>query len=123
MATISAIEFLKKTTEELINHEPTFITLIHPPALVANGRGGFIADGAPVAEMVGRNRFFSQTTAKEQVVIKSEGKEILVDWVLIGLVDDDIRESDTFTVGGVIYKVWTIHDDRRWQIKGLVSRA
>lgn len=123
MATSTAIEFLKKTTQELISFEPTLITLTHPPALVSNGRGGLVPSGSPVTESTPVARFFSQTTPKEQVIVKSEGREVLVDWVIIGLVDDDIREGDTFTVSGKNYKVWTIHEDRRWQTKGLVSRA
>lgn len=123
MANATAIEFLKKTTQELIDFEPTLIQLVHAPILVANGRGGLTPSGSVTPEPVAKNRFFSQTTSKESVVVKSEGREILVDWVLVGLVDDDIREGDTFTVSGVTYKVWTIHDDKRWQTKGLVARA
>jgi hypothetical protein len=123
MAHQDAIEFLKKTTAELISFEPTLIALTHAPVLVSNGRGGLTLSGAAVTETTPKNRFFSQTTPKESVTIKSEGKEIVVDWVLIGLVDDDIREGDTFVVGGVSYKVWNVHDDQRWQKKGLVTRA
>lgn len=123
MATSNAIEFLRRTTDTLIEFEPTAITLTHPPAMVSNGRGGVVASGSSVSETQPKNRFFSQTTPKEVVVIKSEGREILVDWVLIGPYGDDIREGDTFTVAGTNYKVWTVHDDKRWQTKGLVSRA
>ena len=123
MATGTAIEFLKKTTQELIDLEPTPITLTHAPAMVSNSRGGLTASGSPVTESLPVNRFFSQTTPKESVIVKSEGREVVVDWVLIGLVGDDIRENDTFSVSGVQYKVWVVHDDKRWQTKGLVSRA
>lgn len=123
MATSAAIEFLKKTTDALIEFEPTMVTLTHAPAFVDNGRGGVVSSGAAVSETVPKARFFSQTTPKESVIIKNEGREVVVDWVLVGPFGDDIREEDTFVVGGVKYKVWVVHDDKRWQTKGLVSRA
>jgi hypothetical protein len=123
MANASAIDFLKKTTDTLIAFDPTPITLTHAPAMVSNGRGGVIASGSTTTETSPKNRFFSMTTPKETVTIKSEGREVVVDWVLVGPFGDDIREGDTFTVGGIGYKVWIVHDDKRWQTKGLVSRA
>lgn len=123
MPTNSAVEFLKKTTDALIEFEPTLVQLTHPPVMVSNGRGGLTASGSGTLESVAKERFFSQTTPKETVTIKSEGKEIVVDWVLVGPFGDDIREGDTFTVNGTKYKVWNVHEDKRWQTKGLVSRV
>lgn len=99
------------------------IQLTHAPVQVSDGRGGYKGSGSPQTEPEPKARFFSQTTPKESVLIKQEGKELLVDWVLVGLPGDDIREEDTFLVAGVEYKVWNVHDDKRWQVKGLCRRA
>lgn len=123
MANATTIEYLKKTTEALIAFEPTMVRLTHAPALVSNGRGGLTPSGSSTTESTAKARFFSQTTPKEVVMVKNEGREVVVDWVLIGPVGDDIREGDTFTLQGVNYKVWVVHDDKRWETKGLVSRA
>ncbi len=118
-----SIPFLIETTKTLIEIEPTMIQLTHQAARVDNGRGGLTTSGSPTTEPTPKARFFSETTPKEQAVIKQEGKELVVDWVLVGMPGDDIRENDTFVVAGVQYKVWNVHDDKRWQVKGLCLRA
>lgn len=123
MANAQTVEFLRKTTDTLIEYEPTMVQLTHPPEMIPNGRGGLTPSGTSTAEDAPVARFFSQTTPQEIVSIKSEGREVVVNWVLVGPYGDDIREGDTFTVDGVEYKVWVVHDDKRWQTKGLVSRA
>src|SRR6478609_10529087 len=118
-----SIPILIKTTEVLIECEPTAIRLLHAPELEDNGRGGKKRQGVGVLESAPVNRFFSQTTPRETVTIKSEGKDLIIDWVLIGLPGDDIRAGDEFTVDGYVYKVWEVHPDTRWQVKGLCKRS
>lgn len=113
-----------QTTKDLIESEPTMISLKRSSPWVRTASGGRIrAEGEPtVLDPVAR--WFSGIVEDAHIVTRDEGEQIVCRHVLIGMPDDDVQEKDFFSVGERNFEVIEIHPARDFQTKAwCVERA
>jgi hypothetical protein len=106
-----------KSTRDLIDSDPTPITLFHSE-WVNDGRGGrrrsTVAEPEAPAPV---DRFFSAIAADKSVSFNMLGITKDRVYILIGMPDDDIQEGDVFQVNAKNFRVIWVDDDRRYQTK------
>ena len=115
---------LRKSTEDLIASEGMEIALIrHGDGWTRTESGGIRKNTTtqPGDAMPAKRRFFGDTMDRPRTFQNMRGEELTLNRVLIGLVDDDIREGDEFMIGDRKFLVGEVHPDRIYEVKAWVK--
>lgn len=111
-----------QATRDLIDIEPTEITLTRPGEATRTPSGGMIPAGGPT-NLDPVKRFFSPTSAKERLSIEVGGKLLNVDYVLVGLPGDDMKSEDTFVVDGQKFRIiYVAPENKDFETRAYVVR-
>ena len=109
---------LRMGTEALIATTPTPVALTRPPALTADGAGGYWRSGSPVT-LTTVNRYVKPIGDETIPQFQSTptGQHFSIEHLMIGVYNDDIQEGDYHTMNGKVYTVVRINPDRTYQTK------
>lgn len=118
MTSVIELTELRRQTAILIARRGQDIALWRKAAPTPSGAGGFIPAADPNAPLLTKKRFFQTTIMPASDRSDVRGEKTFVQFVIIGLVGDDIQENDWFFVNGRRYDIDFIDPDRTFQLKG-----
>lgn len=118
---------LRRSTEDLIAEEGMPIALIRAGEEWTRTAAGGIRKNAtnPATDTQDPvRRYFGDSAADPKQVESAQGEQLVLDRVLIGTFDDDIREGDEFMVSNRKFLVGEVHPDHIFETKAwCVERA